>query len=325
MTNETNTLHRLGFSYLYLGHASIGDCFLDGPGAAVYPMPEHPRLQSELYRLKMACRDAQRGAQVFKVECEGASYRVSTMGTAEGEVFVLRRLRQTVASLTELGVPLAYAGRMMRADLSGLLVVSGAAKAGKTTTAGALVREQLLTHGGIGLTSEDPIELPLEGPHGNGICFQTVAPVDGVADLRSMLSWGARMIFIDAIDAPALALEALLAGRDGHLLVTTMRADDIGAAIGRLHALVSQVLDVASVQALIADGLAGVLHQRLVMSAGATRKLETQLFMLRDGEVARHHIRQGRYSELGFEIRQQMLSMIHSDALAERIERMGRM
>ncbi|MFM0299033.1 ATPase, T2SS/T4P/T4SS family [Paraburkholderia sediminicola] len=325
MTYDTNTLlHRFDFSYLYLGHASIGDRFSDGPGSAVYPVPEHPRLQNELYRLKMACRDAQRGTPVFKVECEGVSYRVSTMDSAEGEVFVLRRLDNTVASLAELGVPLAYARRLMCADLSGLLIVSGAAKAGKTTTAGALVREQLFTHGGIGLTSENPIELPLEGPHGDGICFQTAACADAVAGLRSMLSWGARMIFVGAMDEPALALEMLLAGRDGHLLVTTMRAEDISAVVGRLHALVSQSLDVASVQALIADGLAGVLHQRLatgIGSTGSTRKLETQLFMLRDGETARHHVRQGHYSELAFEIRQQMRSMIHSDALAERLGR----
>ncbi|MFC0402788.1 ATPase, T2SS/T4P/T4SS family [Paraburkholderia rhizosphaerae] len=320
MTDETNMLHQLDFSYLYLGHARIGDRFINAPGTAVHPLPGHPQLQGELHRLKDACRRAWRGATDFKVDCEGASYRVSTMDTVDGEVFVLRRLHNKVASLAELGVPPAYIRQLMRRDLSGLVIVCGAPKAGKTATASAFVRERLVAHGGIALTAEDPIELPLEGRHGDGVCYQTVPGTDRVAALRATLCLGARMVYVGALDDAPLALEMLQAALDGHLLITTMRADDIGRAVTRLHALGTRVLDAASMQGLIADGLAGVLHQRLVPGAGAgPRKLETQLFMLRDAQSARNHVRHGRYDELATEIRQQMMSMIHSNALAERM------
>ena len=42
----------------------------------------------------------------------------------------------------------------------------------------ALVRDRLRAHGGVAVTGERPIELPLEGSHGQGICFQTSMPAE---------------------------------------------------------------------------------------------------------------------------------------------------
>jgi Tfp pilus assembly pilus retraction ATPase PilT len=316
MTIEIQSLQRLHFSYLYLGHARIGDCFMDGLGKRVHALPAHAELQAELQQLKLACRDAQRGARAFRLDCGGASYRVRMMETSDGPVFVLRRLDSTLASLTGLGVPGAYARRLLRADLGGLVVIAGAAKSGKTSTAGALVREHLMLHGGVAMTIEEPIDPALEGAYGDGVCIQTLSGANRAADLQAALGCGARLIFVGTVDDPALIVDMLIAARDGHLLVSTVQADDVGRAIARLHLLASRVLDSQSVQTLLADGLAGVLHQRLAFRGPGQRQLEAQLLMLTDSTLARSQVRNGRFDELGDELRQQMMAMIHSDALA---------
>lgn len=316
MSIEIESLQRLHFSYLYLGHARIGDCFMDGFGKRVRALPAHTQLQDQVRELKSACHGARPGGRAFKLDCGGASYRVRVMDTADGPVYVLRRLDTTLASLTGLGLPGAYARRLLRGDLDGLVLVSGPAKSGKTSTAGALVREQLTLHGGLAMTIDEPIDPPLEGAYGDGVCIQTLSGPDRAADLRAALNCGARVIFVGSVDDPALAVDMLAAARDGHLVIGTVQADDIGRALARLHLLASRVLDTHSVQALLADGLAGVLHQRLAFRAQGQRQLEAQLLMLADSPHARSQVRHGRYDELGDELRQQLMSMIRSDALA---------
>ncbi len=316
MTIEIESLQRLHFSYLYLGHARIADCFMDGSAQRVHALPSHPELQAELEALKLACRGARPGARAFKLDFGSVSYRVRVVDTPDGPMFVLRRLDATFASLAGVGLPGAYARRLLRADLGGLVVVSGPAKCGKTSTAGALVRDRLALHGGIAMTIEEPIDASLEGAYGDGVCIQTLTSADRAGDLRTALGCGARMIFVGSVEEPALLVDALMAARDGHLIVSTVQADDVTRTIARLHTLAARVLDPHSARTLLADGLAAVLHQRLAFRAPSQRQLEAQLLMLADSAPARAQVRDGCYDELGEALRQQMMSMIHSDALA---------
>ncbi|GLU32123.1 ATPase, T2SS/T4P/T4SS family [Trinickia caryophylli] len=316
MAIEIESLQRLHFSYLYLGHARIADCFMDGPAQHVHALPAHPELQAEIEALKLACRGARSGARAFKLDFGSVSYRVRVVQTPDGPMFVLRRLDATLESLSGLGLPSAYVRRLLSADLGGLVVVSGTAKCGKTTTAGALVRDQLALHGGIAITIEEPIDATLEGAYGRGVCIQTLASADRPGDLRTALGCGARMIFIGAVEEPAVVVDTLMAARDGHLIVSTVQADDVERAIARLYTLAARVLDAQSARTLLADGLGAVLHQRLAFRAPGQRQLEARLLMLADSAAVRTRVRDGRHDELGEAVRQQMMSMIHSDALA---------
>ncbi|CAD9219446.1 hypothetical protein BCEN4_1440007 [Burkholderia cenocepacia] len=108
----------------------------------------------------------------------------------------------------------------------------------------------------------------------------------------------------------------LLAAREGHLIVSTVLADDVGRAIARLHTVAARVLDAPSVRSLLADSVAAVLHQRFACPAPGQQRFEARLLMLADSAPARAQVRDGRYDELGAALRQQMMSMIASDALA---------
>ncbi|RJF96856.1 secretion system protein E [Noviherbaspirillum cavernae] len=312
----------LEFSDLYLGHPSLEDRFSDVPGAEANPLPAGPPLRADLDRLIKVCRDTLDAAPLvaeFKVWYEAVTYRVSVMRTLGGTVFVLRKIAGVIHSLPELGIPQAYIRHLMAKDLSGLLVISGQPKSGKTMTACGLVKDRLAAYGGVAVTGEDPIELPLEGSYGQGICFQTATSRDkgGFADaFRHLARWGARIILIDEIRDQDMAAEVLQASVNGNLIITTMLADNIVQSVSKLHALANDRLASGGMQSLLADGLVGVLHQQIVR--GPKYKLETDFLYLKDAPVAKNLLRNARFEMLESEVKQQKAQMISGNAAARR-------
>ena len=318
-------IRELEFSDLYLGHPALANRFSDVPGAAINPLPAGPSLQEDLRLLTEACMaewEKASDADEFKVVYDGVNYRVSTMPTQGGNVFVVRKIASVVSTLTDLGIPQAYIRRMMMRDLSGLFIVSGPHKSGKTMTAGAMLKDRLTSHGGVAVTGENPIELPLEGGHGNGVCFQTALPHEpgNLADaFRSMMRWRADTILIDEIRDQESAAELLKASFNGYLVITTMLADDVVQTVTRLHALTNERFGPGSANALLADGLLGVLHQQMVRGAKHAPKLETEFLFLKDAPTTRTVLRKGEFELLTAEIRKQMAAMISENASAHRM------
>lgn len=320
--SEASKVSQLDFSDLYLGHPCLTDRFSDVPGANANPLPAGPALRNDLDQLTGVCRDVLKttpSAREFKVHYDGITYRASVMQTLAGEVFVLRKMAGTIHSLEELGIPKAYVRHLMTRDLSGLLVISGAIKAGKTMTACATVKDRLTAYGGVAITVEDPVEIPMEGSYGQGVCFQTTVPRDrnGFADaFRHLTRWGARIILIDEIRDQETAAEVLQASISGHLIITTMLAENVIQTISKLHAMANYKLAPGSAQSLMADGLAGVLHQKI--TRGSMPKLETEFLFLKDAAVIKSVLRSGKYETLASDIRHQMTSMITENAAARR-------
>lgn len=319
---DISKVRQLAFSDLYLGHPLLGDLFADVPGADVNPLPANALLREDLVQLKAVCREALKSTSPmseFKVRYDSAAYRVSVMHTLGGEVFVLRKIADAVHSLAEIGIPQAYIRHLMAPDLSGLFIVSGAFKAGKTMTACALVKERLTAFGGVAVTAEEPIELPLEGSYGQGVCYQTqVSHKSGsfAEVFRHVVRWGAKIIFVSEIRDPDAAVEVLQASVNGHLVITTMNAENVVQTISKLHALANERLAHGNTQALLADGLAGVLHQKV--GRDSRKKIETEFLYLRDAPAAKATLRSGKYELLNSDIRQQMASMIAGNATAQR-------
>ncbi len=317
-------VRELEFSDLYLGHPALEDRFSDVPGVEINPLPAGPALREDLGRLTAACmaeRERAPDAGDFKVAYDEVSYRVSTMAAQGGNVFVVRKIASTVSSLAELGIPQAYIRRMMTRDLSGLFIISGAIKSGKTRTACAMLKDRLTAHGGVAVTGENPVELPLEGSHGAGVCFQTALPREpgGKAEaLRNMMRWRAGTILVDEIRDQESATELLKASFNGHLVITTMLAEDVVQTVARLHALVNESLGPGNARALLADGLLGVLHQQMVRGARHAPKLETEFLFLKDAPATRAVLRKGEFELLTAEIRKQMAAMITDNASMHR-------
>lgn len=303
-----NSVKQLGFSMLYLGHATLADRYAAVPGAQALPLPASPALQADVALLTAACRQGWRDGRIVHDE---VGYRVWSAHTAGGRMFVLSRIAETVQPLAELGVPAAFAAALGAPGLSGLCVVAGPPHGGKTTTACALVRHRLQQHGGLAVTDEQTIELPLEGSHGDGVCYQTAARNGDrpfAQSFRDTLRFGAGVVLVDEIRDGASAAALLQASSAGKLVITTMVAAGVVPAIVRLETMLADHLPPRSARALLADGLAAVLHQQV--RGGLRPGLSTQMLMLDGTPQARNLVRNGDYELLPAEMTQQLATLL---------------
>lgn len=165
-----------------------------------------------------------------------AELRISTFPTIRGERAVVRFFRDAPAiqSLESLGFPAEQVLRLRRAmaQPGGLIVVSGAAGSGKTTTLYAMIREMQDRFCGRSIiTLEDPVEQRLNGiaqiqinPHGE-LGYERC--------MRSVLRHDPQVILLGEVrDRPtaAMAIEAALTG---HLILTTVHSGDAAETLVR--------------------------------------------------------------------------------------------
>ncbi len=297
---EPTRVGDMAFSELHLGYPALGDRLCDAHNH-VAPLPGNESLRRDVEALRSVCDQAQRYAAPsgeFKVVYDDVPYRVMLLDTRQGRVLVLRRLSDAVGALADLGIAQVCAGQLLAQDLAGLLLVAGPARSGKTTTASTLVKERLSLYGGVAVTVEDPSELPLEGRHGTGICYQALVPAlgDGFAEAFERIArWGPNLLFVGEIRDRDTAVQALRASVGGRLVITTIQADSLVKAVMRLQTLVNEKVVGGGAQ-LLADGLAGVLHQRLM--GLARQRPVAEYLSLRDAPDIRRHIADGRYDLL---------------------------
>ena len=201
----------------------------------------------------------------FRIRAFGRDidFRVSIMPSIHGEDAVVRVLdKQSLADqvsglrLDVLGFdePTLVAFRRMTRDPYGLLLVTGPTGSGKTTTLYAAISEINRGHDKI-ITIEDPVEYQLPGVlqipvnEKKGLTF--------ARGLRSILRHDPDRIMVGEIRDPETAQIAIQAALTGHLVLSTVHANNVFDVIGRFtHMEVDPYSFVSA--------LTGVLAQRLV-------------------------------------------------------------
>lgn len=296
------SLKDISFADIYLGECGA---WLSGGDIQLDPIPAPPGVDDELKELRGMCVDAglASGKGEFAIRRDGVTYRVSAMRTMNEMVYVLRRFPTTVPRLDSLGLHPGHLDRLMMHRLSGLVVVAGAFGQGKTTTASAMIVSRLEKYGGVCVTIEDPPEMPMEGRHGEGVCYQTWSEHGRFGEaLRHAARWAPSIIFVGEVRDPETATEALRASINGRLVICTAHADNVIAAVERLFSLANGVAGSADdVASLMSKGLACVMHQRL---EGAPKRPKVEMLYLRDDDAngARNLIKARRFDQLGTEI-----------------------
>ena len=184
--------------------------------------------------------------------------RVATYPTVTGEKIVLRLFAGAgVRSLAELDFP-PEALRALEAFLrqtSGLLLLTGPAGSGKTTTVYSCLRFLGEEPGRHVITIEDPVEQIIPGMmqteinEPRGLTFACAA--------RHLLRQDPQVLVIGEIRDPETAELAIRATLTGHLIMATLHAGSTKAVFERLLAMC------ADRDAVIA-AIALVLNQRLV-------------------------------------------------------------
>ena len=184
--------------------------------------------------------------------------RVSTVPVAEGERVVLRLLDRDSAliPLETLGMPppmfKAFSGLL--SESHGIILVCGPTGSGKTTTLYAALSQLDASRKNI-MTIEEPIEYQL--PDIGQIQVKPKIGLDFASGLRHILRQDPDVILVGETRDMETAEIAMRASLTGHLVFTTLHANDAPGAVARL---VEMGVDAH----LVAACMKAALAQRLV-------------------------------------------------------------
>ena len=196
----------------------------------------------------------------FSTEAKGRAIdiRVATSPTVHGETTVLRLLDKSlgIIDLPQLGFSpgaLAKYEDMLKVPF-GMILVSGPTGAGKTTTLYASVNKLDKVSRNI-ITIEDPVEYRFANM--NQIQVNPKAGVTFASGLRSILRLDPDVILVGEIRDAETAKIAIQSALTGHLVLSSIHAND---AIG----VIFRLLDLGIEPFLVSAAVIGVLAQRMV-------------------------------------------------------------
>ena len=192
--------------------------------------------------------------------------RVATYPTVTGEKIVLRLFNSSpIISLRELSLgdsATAELERFLR-QTAGLLLLTGPAGSGKTTTIYACLRQLVELGGRHIITVEDPVEQVIPGTMQTEI--NEAISLDFAKAARHLLRQDPQALIIGEIRDEATAQLAVRAGLTGHLVISTLHAGSCRGVFERLLVMCADYSAVASAVEL-------VLNQRLIRKlCGACR------------------------------------------------------
>lgn len=185
-------------------------------------------------------------------------FRVATQGTRHGEKLSLRILDQGTAvnTLAGLGMrkKMQESMRQIVHQPHGLLLSCGPTGAGKSTTLYAALRDVDSYQLNV-ITVEDPIEYKM--PNVNQIEINTKSGQTFATSLRSILRQDPDVLMIGEIRDAETATIACQAANTGHMVFSTVHANDAITALFRM-------LELGVEPFMVANSLTAVLGQRLV-------------------------------------------------------------
>ncbi len=212
-----------------------------------------------LARLKTYQESLPQDGRIDKAALNARSdIRVATYPTVTGEKIVLRLFHgATVKTLSELELPEAARSALERflAQTAGLLLLTGPAGSGKTTTIYACLRHLAQSGGRHVITVEDPAEQILPGIMQTEV--NEARGLDFAKAARHLLRQDPQVLVIGEIRDDETANLAVRAALTGHLVISTLHAGSCRGVFERLLVLCPD-------HSAVASSLELVLNQRLV-------------------------------------------------------------
>jgi twitching motility protein PilU len=213
----------------------------------------------------------------FHVPEEDVFFRVNAFTQMGHTALVMRYIRPRVPNLEELKLPDILPELIMRKR--GLLLMVGATNSGKSTTLAAMLDYRNSHHAGHIITIEDPVEFVHS--HKKSIISQREFGADTHSfnrALRSAMREAPDVILIGEIRDRDTMETALVLCNTGHLVVSTLHANNAAQAIQRIinlfpHERHPQLL------ADLATNLIAVLSQRLVMGVDDHRVAALEIML----------------------------------------------
>lgn len=237
------------------------------------------------------------GADVdFAIDLSGVGrFRAHAYRQARGAGAAFRAIAARVPTLAEIGAPPLLGELALRPR--GLLLVTGPAGSGKSTTLAALVGHRAAHRPGHTVTVEDPIEFV----HGNGLGLVSQREVGRHAPgfsaaLRSALREDPDAILLGEIrDLDTMRL-ALTAAETGHLVLATLHTAGAAKAVDRVIDVFAAA-EQPSVRALLSESLVAVVAQTLLPTCdGNARAAAFEVLM--GTPAVRNLVREGKVAQL---------------------------
>lgn len=223
--------------------------------------------------------------------------RISIMPTTHGLRAAVRMPAELVQprTLAELGLPAGVMSgpeAFVHAD-AGMLIVTGPAGSGKTTSCYALLQSIVQLSPGISIVAlEDPVERDLAGV--TQIEVEPFGELTYERTLRSMLRQDPQVLMLGEIRDAATASIAAEAALSGHRLVSTLHAATPAGAIARL-------LEMGLPPYVVTSAIFGVVSQRLLRKKSADGyrgRLPVAEFVRMDDELRRTLLKQPDANEI---------------------------
>jgi general secretion pathway protein E len=233
--------------------------------AVTLPLGVHAALVSRikvLSNMNIAERrrpqDGQFSLKINDKDKEEVDFRVATAETHHGEMVAIRVLDKSgaVLQLTDIGLqpnPLQLFQTLLTSPF-GMLLVSGPTGSGKTTSLYSALNQLIPLKRNI-LTIEDPIEYHFEEI--NQLQVNRQAGVTFAAGLRAIMRLDPDIILVGEIRDAETATTAVQAALTGHLVLSSIHANDAAGSIIRL-------IDMGVEPFLVVSAVIGAVAQRLV-------------------------------------------------------------
>jgi twitching motility protein PilT len=296
-------LLRRGGSDLLLVHGTAAAIRMNGE---VQKIGEARLEGSEIESLVQPILTPAAAGQYRAAQIADSSYRIAGLGRFRINLHrerghaaaTIRALPTKVPLLGELRLP-AEVGNL--ASLRrGLVLIGGAAGAGKSTTLAALVNEINQRDARHIVTIEDPVEY--EHQHVRSVIEQVEVGSDAPdfpTALRAALRQAPDVLVVGEMRDPESMAIAVSAAETGHLVLSTLHTTDVASSISRISDSFPMERQ-NTIRQELAMAISAIVTQILVPSRKGGRVPVAEMLMI--GYGARQHIRRNALQHLHQEI-----------------------
>lgn len=285
-------------------HLSVGYPPLGRVRGKLTPLREAPLNAAEVEAMLLELVTPEQKLQITEELDLEFSYTYGSKGRFRANYFykmtglaaVFRFIPSKAPSLEELNAPEVV--RRLAERRNGLVLVTGPAGCGRSTTLAAMLHHVNQTRQVNLLTIEEPVEFVHE-PVKAQVTHREVgahAPSFAAA-LQSAGREDMDAVLVGALDTPEAMRLALRLASSGVLVLASMTALGAQAALERIL-LAFPAEEQAQIRGLLGDSLAGVLFQQLVRTVDGKGRVLALEVLLGGGAVAAM-IRQGQVAQLG--------------------------
>jgi twitching motility protein PilT len=191
-----------------------------------------------------------------------ARFRINIFSQRSNYSIVCRKLNTVIPTLEWLQFPEII--RMIPREKTGLVLVTGATGAGKSTTIAAVLNEINETKAVHVITLEDPVEFVHQHQVATFNQRELGTDFDNFASgLRAALRQAPKVILVGEMRDRETVKIALSAAETGHLVLSTLHTIDAGQTINRVLGMF-ETDEQEQIRARLADTLRWIVSQRLV-------------------------------------------------------------